>query len=198
MLELKKVPMTIAFGAGNMLEMVFYATKGIIKDEINYEVLDYCEWKNGFRVEATIGMMKGYFNKIKDMLLQLIPVGTRLALGSQKLFKMRFRPIKEAIDHINLRKYIIETTKAAYKVFIIFAAGIIALIVLRETNVIDDRILFLITVAFYVCDLICVLIWCPFRLIMHNRCCTTCRISVPWSAIRAGSCAGRATVRKST
>ena len=71
-LYLKKVPMTIAFGAGNMLEMVFYATKGIIKDEINYEVLDYCEWKNGFRVEATIGMMKGYFNKIKDLLLQLI------------------------------------------------------------------------------------------------------------------------------
>ena len=69
---LKKLPMTIAFGAGNMLEMVFYATKGIIEDEINYEVLDYCEWKNGFRVEATIGMMKGYFNKIKDMLLQLI------------------------------------------------------------------------------------------------------------------------------
>jgi len=53
-----------------------------------------------------------------DMLLQLIPVGTRLALGSQKLFKMRFRPIKEAIDHINLRKYIIETTKAAYKVLL--------------------------------------------------------------------------------
>ena len=26
------------------------------------------------------------------------------------------------------------------------------------------------------CDLICVLIWCPFRLIMKNRCCTTCRI----------------------
>jgi hypothetical protein len=53
---------------------------------------------------------------------------------------------------------------------------IIALIVLRETNVIDDRVLFLITVAFYVCDLICVLIWCPFRLMMGNRCCTTCRI----------------------
>ena len=34
----------------------------------------------------------------------------------------------------------------------------------------------LITIVFYVCDLICVLIWCPFRLIMRNRCCTTCRI----------------------
>ena len=111
-----------------------------------------------------------------DMLLQLIPVGTRLALGSQKLFKMRFRPIKEAIDHINLRKYIIETTKAAYKVFLIWAAAIVVLVVLRETEVINDAVLFLITAAFYVCDLICVLIWCPFRLIMHNRCCTTCRI----------------------
>ena len=34
----------------------------------------------------------------------------------------------------------------------------------------------MISVLFYVCDLICVLIWCPFRLIMGNRCCTTCRI----------------------
>ena len=34
----------------------------------------------------------------------------------------------------------------------------------------------MISVLFYVCDLICVLIWCPFRLIMKNRCCTTCRI----------------------
>lgn len=111
-----------------------------------------------------------------DMILQLAPIGTRMALGSQKMFKMRFRPIKDAIDHINLRKYIIDTTKSAYKVFIIWAAGIIAIILLRETNIINDVGLFLITCAFYVCDLICVLIWCPFRLIMHNQCCTTCRI----------------------
>ena len=71
-LYLKKLPMALAFGAGNMVEMVFYATKGIINSEINYEVLDYCEWKNGFRVEATIGMMKGYFYKVKDIVLKLI------------------------------------------------------------------------------------------------------------------------------
>lgn len=111
-----------------------------------------------------------------DMLLQLIPVGTRVALGSQKLFEMRFQPIKDAIDHINLRKYIIDTTKAAYKVFLIWAVAIVALILLRREGIVNDTILFLITAAFYVCDLICVLIWCPFRLILHNRCCTTCRI----------------------
>ena len=43
-------------------------------------------------------------------------------------------------------------------------------------GVIDTVGLFMISVIFYVCDLICVLIWCPFRLMMHTRCCTTCRI----------------------
>lgn len=71
-LYLKKVPMTIAFGLGNCLEMFFYATKGIIGQEINYEVLDYCEWKNGFRVEATIGLLTGYFTKAKDAVLLIV------------------------------------------------------------------------------------------------------------------------------
>ena len=71
-LYLKKIPMTIAFGVGNCLEMLFYATKGIIGKEINYEVLDYCEWKNGFRVEATIGLLTGYFTKVKDAILLII------------------------------------------------------------------------------------------------------------------------------
>ena len=48
--------------------------------------------------------------------------------------------------------------------------------VLYYQNVINNMIIFMISVAFYVCDLICVLIWCPFRLIMKNKCCTTCRI----------------------
>ncbi|MBR2730508.1 MAG: MFS transporter, partial [Clostridia bacterium] len=68
----KKLPMSIAFGMGNLLEMVFYATKGIVGQEINYEVLDYCEWKNGFRVEATINLINGYFVKIKDAILRIV------------------------------------------------------------------------------------------------------------------------------
>ena len=39
-----------------------------------------------------------------------------------------------------------------------------------------DTALLMITMVFYVCDLICVLIWCPFRLIVKAKCCTTCRI----------------------
>lgn len=68
----KKLPMTIAFSIGNCIEMFFYATKRIVTNEINYEVLDYCEWQNGYRVEATINLLTGYLNKVKDIILKVI------------------------------------------------------------------------------------------------------------------------------
>ena len=113
---------------------------------------------------------------VVDMVLQIIPIKNRVPLGSQKLWATRFRPIKEKINHESLRSYIISTTKAAYKVFLIWTVLIVVLGVLHRLGILGNTGLFLITVFFYVCDLICVLIWCPFRLIMKNRCCTTCRI----------------------
>ena len=111
-----------------------------------------------------------------DMFLQIVPVKNKVALGSQKLFANRFRPIREKINYKALKNYIISTTNAAYKVMLIWILLIGALGVLYYTNVINKVWLFMISVFFYVCDLICVLIWCPFRLIMKNKCCTTCRI----------------------
>ena len=70
----------------------------------------------------------------------------------------------------------VSTTLAAYKVFVIWCLLIAVIGALYFTGVLDKPTLFMISVLFYVCDLICVLIWCPFRLIMKNRCCTTCRI----------------------
>ena len=111
-----------------------------------------------------------------DMILQIIPIRNKVPLGSQKLFANRFRPIKDKINYEALRSYVISTTKSAYKVFILWCGLLIVIGILYYTGVIGKIGLFMITVAFYVCDLICVLIWCPFRLIMRNRCCTTCRI----------------------
>ena len=68
----KKLPMSLTFGLGNCLEMCFYATRNVIRDEINYEVLDYCEWQNGYRVEATVEMVKNYFLKLKNIILEIV------------------------------------------------------------------------------------------------------------------------------
>ena len=113
---------------------------------------------------------------IADMIQQIIPVKNKVALGSQKLFANRFRPTRKNINYQSLKNYIVTTTKSAYKVMLIWIALIAVIGVLYYSGVINKLWLFMISVCFYVCDLICVLIWCPFRLIMKNKCCTTCRI----------------------
>ena len=113
---------------------------------------------------------------VVDMFQQIIPIKNKVPLGSQKLFANRFRPIREKINHESLRSYIQTTSRAAYKVMLLWVALIAAIGALYFFGVIGKKLLFLLSVVFYVCDLICVLIWCPFRLLMKTRCCTTCRI----------------------
>jgi len=51
------------------------------------------------------------------------------------------------------------------------------------TDVIDQNMLVLISMFYFLSDMVCVLIYCPFqRLFMKNRCCVTCRI-FNWDSI---------------
>lgn len=111
-----------------------------------------------------------------DMICQFIPIKNEFSLGSQKLFKQRFRPIREKINKAALKKHIATTTALAGVVMFLWAVLIAVIGLLYFFDIIGKGILLLCSAAFYVCDLICVLIWCPFRLILKNRCCTTCRI----------------------
>ena len=113
---------------------------------------------------------------VVDMLAQLVPIKKKLALGSIKLFPQYFRPIRKKINYNALKKHAITTAKAAYWVMLMWCVLIAAIGFLYFKNIIGDIGLFVISILFYICDLICVLIWCPFRLMMRTRCCTTCRI----------------------
>ena len=136
-----------------------------------FEILDGWNFFHTFNVFHVLWVVW-----VIDMFLQIVPIKNKVALGSQKLFKFRFKPSLEMlrIDKQKfeaVKSYVLSTTAAAYKVMLIASIGIFYF-----QEVIDKDILLLISVCFYVCDLICVLIWCPFRLIMKNKCCTTCRI----------------------
>jgi len=111
-----------------------------------------------------------------DMLAQLFPIKRRLSIGSLKMFRQHFRPIREKIGRKALKTHIANAGLGAFKVLIVWTALIAVIGALHASGILSSTHLFLITVVFYVCDLICVLIWCPFRLMMKNRCCTTCRI----------------------
>ena len=137
----------------------------------NFDILEGMNFFNGFHVLHLLWLVW-----VCDMLLQIVPIKNKVALGSQKLFANRFQPILEKINYESLKNYVIVTTKAAYKVFAVWTILIAGIGALYYFDIINEVWLFMITVFFYVCDLICVLIWCPFRLLMKNKCCTTCRI----------------------
>jgi len=111
-----------------------------------------------------------------DMFLQLIPARKYIALGSQKQFACYCQPAQKA-DPAVLRAFVNSSDRAAAKVFVIWLVLTLILGVLYKLGIFGASIMVLISVFFYLCDLICVLFWCPFRVfLMKNRCCTTCRI----------------------
>lgn len=155
---------------GRCIISIFYVLLFVFSTE-SYGILDGMNFFSGFSVLHIIWAIW-----VVDMLLQLIPVKAKVALGSQKLFADRYQPIEKKINYKALHDYIVHTTKAACKVFLLWGILVTVIGILYYNGVISKIGLFMITMLFYVCDLICVLIWCPFRLIMKNKCCTTCRI----------------------
>lgn len=112
-----------------------------------------------------------------DMVMQLIPAKGYWPLGSQKQFRKYFRPLKGAIQLSRLQAFVDKSKHDTLIIGSIWLAMTLILGLLYGQHILGNKELFLIAVAFYVCDVICVLYWCPFRVfIMKNRCCTTCRI----------------------
>ena len=111
-----------------------------------------------------------------DMVTQLIPARSHVALGSQKHLGCYCESAKE-VDPAVLRAFVNSSDRGALKVFVIWLVLTVVVGTLYITDVLSASFLLLISVLFFLCDLICVLFWCPFRVfLMKNRCCTTCRI----------------------
>lgn len=92
------------------------------------------------------------------------------SMGSEKQFRRNFRPTGKTEPMLQSWK----------QTFAIAAAWLILnsfIGILYYTGVIDEGILVLISLAYGVCDMICILFFCPFQTwFMKNRCCTVCRI----------------------
>ena len=84
---------------------------------------------------------------IFDMILQIIPIKNKVALGSQKLFANRFQPIHEKINNEALNKYIKNTTSSAYKVLIIWVLLIAIIGLLYKFGIMNKILLFMISVC---------------------------------------------------
>ena len=113
-----------------------------------------------------------WFVFVIEMFFRFFPSRVE-SIGCQKQFKRNFRPTKFKAEKAEQNKQ----NKSALIVagLWIVLNGIIG--GLHHFSIIDDGILVLICLAFSVCDMICILFFCPFQsVIMKNKCCTSCRI----------------------
>lgn len=111
-----------------------------------------------------------------DMVMTLVPCRKHIPLGSQKFLLKHFRPL-EFFQPQNLINYVKKCNKDTLIIGAVWFALTSTFGILYFTGLISKSILMVISMFFHVCDLICVLFWCPFRVwFMKNRCCTTCRI----------------------
>lgn len=95
------------------------------------------------------------------------------SLGCQKEFAARFRPTGSDLAP--------EETRAADRgaLWVMLSWAVVNGLIFgaRWQGLISERFLVCLTGFYGVCDVVCILFFCPFQAwMMHNRCCTTCRI----------------------
>ncbi|MBQ8293235.1 MAG: hypothetical protein IJX78_05495 [Bacilli bacterium] len=122
-------------------------------------------------LELTIVFAIIWFIYFLEMIIRFFPSNLE-SMGCQKQFEKNFIPNNKQKENFFKKKP--NTTILVFISWIILN-GIIG--ILYFTKVFDKGILLLISFAYGVCDMICILFFCPFQTwIMKNKCCTTCRI----------------------
>ena len=93
------------------------------------------------------------------------------SMGCQKQFARNYEPISEESTPTN------QSWKQTVLVTVVWLALNAVIGALYFAGIFDRGLLILIALAYSVCDIICILFFCPFQTwFMKNRCCTTCRI----------------------
>ncbi len=107
---------------------------------------------------------------VVEMFFRFFP--SRLeSMGCQKQFARNYDPVGDASKPENQSW---RETAIVILVWLILNGVIGAL---YYAGILDRGILILIAIGYSVCDIICILFFCPFQTwFMKNRCCTTCRI----------------------
>lgn len=109
---------------------------------------------------------------ILSMLFRLFPSRVE-SLGCQKEFAGRFRPTGKSPSMEEVR----QADRGALWVLLSWLALNALVLLAYAWGWVNQRFLVCLAGFYGVCDIICILFFCPFQSwMMHNRCCTTCRV----------------------
>ena len=81
--------------------IIFFICLSMSFQSQNFDILDGNNFFKEFHILHLL-----WFIWVCDMILQIIPIKNKVALGSQKLFANRFKPILEKINYDALKNLI--------------------------------------------------------------------------------------------
>lgn len=114
--------------------------------------------------------------------LQLSP-RSRVSRGCLKQFPQTFDKVEAVVDGFFLRTKLKRLNLGATKVALVWSALNLFIAALYFRGILRAAEMLLITTFYYLCDVICIVFYCPFqKLFMKNKCCVTCRIFA-WGTI---------------
>ena len=111
-----------------------------------------------------------------NMLLHLLPISP-LSLAGKKQFARYYKPRPGQLNQTALKAYARRVNKRAALVMALWLSCHALLIPLCLQGLIGPAELILLSGAYFVADMICMLFFCPFKKwLMKCRCCIQCRI----------------------
>ncbi|MBQ3094103.1 MAG: hypothetical protein IJC52_02930 [Clostridia bacterium] len=106
---------------------------------------------------------------LAEMVLRFFPSKWE-SMGCQKQFRATYREAKTPLPTPPQKQ-------KAWPVALAWCALNAVFGVLYVTGIFDKGIMILISAAYAVCDVVCILFFCPFQTwFLKNKCCVTCRI----------------------
>ena len=150
-----------------IIGIAFYIFQKVTTNsDVNFNNFGFTPEKFGFETVLLWVIFIIYF---VEMVLRLFPSKID-SMGCQKMFARNYEPTgRTKIVNVQWwRTFIVATIW-------IGANTVIGL--LHIFGILDAGILFILSLAFGVCDMICILFYCPFHSVFfRNRCCSDCRI----------------------
>lgn len=108
------------------------------------------------------------------------PVNKNSVYG--KVYRKNYSPPPVGYDRQALSRYVSDMNIRALKVFFVWLFVTVVAAALIFFKIIGSYEAIMLSLFYSVCDLICLLFWCPFQwFFMKNRCCVNCRI-YSWDA----------------
>lgn len=80
----KRLLMCILFGVQAWFDKWAFGIRKVVKAELYNEAMDYCEWKNGYRVEATIGVARNLITKVQNIIMTSVRSLILSAIGYEQ------------------------------------------------------------------------------------------------------------------